>query len=185
MVTHAEHHRGIPLGGRNRSNKILVNLRKTAPRVSRFCPRLGLYTTTLLARIERRPRAKWNQASSTCGAIPCAEYSQGTRWPEGVECPAARMGAEQGSHHRRNGLAPLDELGATIFVQLASAGMPANVSHQAATRTTFCGKTIRSKPAIALPSLPPSRPWGSGYSPFRHQCCVPSHLTSSCRMAQP
>ncbi|HMJ22905.1 MAG TPA: hypothetical protein VK513_13395 [Terriglobales bacterium] len=50
MVTHAEHHRGIPLGGRNRSNKILVNLRKTAPRVSRFCPRLGLYTTTLLAR---------------------------------------------------------------------------------------------------------------------------------------
>jgi transposase len=31
VVTHAEHHHGIPLGGQNRGDKILVHLRETAP----------------------------------------------------------------------------------------------------------------------------------------------------------
>jgi len=31
VVTHAEHHRGIPLGGQSRGDKILVHLREMAP----------------------------------------------------------------------------------------------------------------------------------------------------------
>jgi hypothetical protein len=31
VVTHAEHHRGIPLGSQSRGDKILVHLRETAP----------------------------------------------------------------------------------------------------------------------------------------------------------
>ncbi len=30
-MTHPEHHRGIPLGGQNRGDKILIHLRETAP----------------------------------------------------------------------------------------------------------------------------------------------------------
>jgi len=31
VVTHAEHHHGIPLGSQSRGDKILVRLRETAP----------------------------------------------------------------------------------------------------------------------------------------------------------